>query len=216
MLFRSELGLPLGDRTFRVTPFLSGTAIGYMLNDFQNYGTQMLGAGADGGTFRGILGGGARMSAEFSQDFDGVQSSAFDLNRMRWVVQPNSTLWGGYDTGDNGQYAIFDQDVEGATGAAVAQLGVTQRWQTYRGGPGDWRSVDWIMLDLGAVVNDSDANFQRPGTSNGLASVGYYQSPTPQFYSWRPELSQWGNHAYGRATWALSSTLTAYGSTTLL
>ena len=213
---RHELAMPLGDETFHFTPFLQGTAIGYMLNDFQNYALQAIGPGSPGGTFRGIAGGGARMSTEITQNFDGVQSSALDLNRLRWVIQPNSTLWGGYDTGDNGQYPIFDQDVEGATGAAAAQVGVTQRWQTYRGGPGDWRSVDWAMLDAGVVVNNQDADFQRPGTSTGLGSVQYFQSPTPQFFTWRPELSQWGNHAYARGTWALSSTFTAYGSTTLL
>jgi len=213
---RHEFALPMGDEVVHFTPFLQGTGIGYMLNDFQQYALQTIGPNSDGGTFRGILGGGARMSAEFSQNFDGVQSSALDLNRMRWVVQPNSTLWGGYDTGDNGQYPVFDQDVEGATGAAAAQVGVTQRWQTYRGGPGDWRSVDWAMLDAGVVVNNQDANFQRPGTASGLGSVQYFQSPTPQFFTWRPELSQWGNHAYARGNWALSSTFTAYGSTTLL
>ena len=211
---RQELALPLGDETVRLVPFAQGTAIGYLTNEFQNYANLNAPAGADGGTFRGILGAGVRMSATFSQDFDGVQSSMLDLNRLRWVIEPNSTLWGGYDTGDNGEYPIFDQDVEGATGAAAAQLGVTQRWKTYRGGPGDWRSVDWAMLDLGVVVNDSSADFQRP--TNGLGSLAYYQSPTPQFFTWRPELSQWGNHGYARGTLALSSTLTAYGSTTLL
>jgi hypothetical protein len=202
-----------------VAPFVQGTAIGYFLNDFQNYANQNVGADADGGTFRGIVGAGTRMSTEFSQNFDGVQNAALDVNRLRWVVQPNSTLWAGYDTTTNGEYPVFDQDVEGASAARAAQLGVTQRWQTYRGGPGDWRSVDWIMLDVGAVVNNSSANFQRSGTNTatgGLNSLAYYQSPTPQFFSYRPELSQWGNHGYARATWAMSSSLTAYGSTTLL
>jgi hypothetical protein len=211
---RHELAAPLDWDMVKVTPFASGSLIGYMLNDFQDYRTATVGPGGPGGVARGVFGGGARASAEFSQEFGQVQSSTLDLNRLRWVLQPNAVLWGGYDTGDNGQYPIFDQDVEGQTGAAVAQVGLTQRWQTYRGGPGNWRSVDWIMLDFGAVVNNDDANFQRP--ANGLGNVAYYQSPTPQFFTWRPELSQWGNHAYARSTWALSSTLTAYGSTTLL
>lgn len=210
---RQELALPMGDETVRFVPFAQGTAIGYLTNEFQNY-ANLNAPGSDGGTFRAILGAGVRMSTTISQSFDGVQSSLLDLNRLQWVIEPNSTLWGGYDSANDGEYPIFDQDVEGATGAAVAQLGVTQRWKTYRGGPGDWRSVDWAMLDLGAVVNDSSADFQRP--SNGLGSLAYYQSPTPQFFSWRPELSQWGNHGYARGTLALSSTLSAYGSTILL
>ena len=117
---RHELAMPMGDEVVHFTPFLQGTAIGYMLNDFQTY------AGPDrpGGTFRGIAGGGTRMNAEFTQNFDGVQNSVLDLNRLRWVIQPNSTLWGGYDTGDNGQYPIFDQDVEGVTGAEIGRAHV--------------------------------------------------------------------------------------------
>ena len=216
---RHELVAPLDWQGLRVAPFVQGTAIGYFLNDFQNYANQNVGAGADGGAFRGIVGAGTRMSTEFSQNFDGVQNATLDVNRLRWVVQPNSTLWAGYDTTTNGEYPVFDQDVEGVSAARAAQLGVTQRWQTYRGGPGDWRSVDWIMLDVGAVVNNSGANYQRSGVdgaTTGLNSLAYYQSPTPQFFSYRPELSQWGNHGYARATWAMSSSLTAYGSTTLL
>jgi len=225
---RQEIAMPLQWNVVKIAPFVQGTAIGYGLNDFSTYANQFQtnangtpSTGASGGAFRSIVGIGARMSTEFSENFDNIQSSSLDLNRLRWVVQPNSTVWGGYDTGTNGQYPVFDQDVEGATGAAAAQLGVTQRWQTYRGGPGDWHSVDWIMLDAGVVVNNSEANFQRPldapaASTRGLNSLSYYQSPTPQFFSYRPELSQWGNHVYARSTWALSSTLTAYGSTTLL
>ncbi len=217
---RQELAMPFDLDVMKITPFVQASAIGYMLNDFQAYRDAYLaitpGGSSDGGAARGILAAGARMSAEFSQEFGLVQSSSLDLNRLRWVLQPNAVLWAGYDTGDNGQYPIFDQDVEGQTGSAAAQLGLTQRWQTYRGGPGNWRSVDWIMLDAGVVVNDQSANFQRPGSTAGLNSLAYYQSPTPQFFASRPELSQWGNHAYARGTWALSSTLSVYGSTTLL
>ena len=213
---RQELALPLGDETVRLVPFAQATAIGYLTNEFQSYANQYAPAGSNGGTFRGVVGGGMRMSASFSQDFDGVQSSTFDLNRLRWVVEPNGTLWAGYDSTNNGEYPIFDQDVEAISAASVAQLGLTQRWKTWRGGPGDWRSVDWAMLDFGAVVNNSGAEYQRAGTAAGLGSLAYFQSPTPQFFSWRPELSQWGNHGYARGTLALSSSLTAYGSTTLL
>jgi len=154
------------------------------------------------------MGIGARSSAEFSQSFDGVQNAALDLNRLRYVVQPTSTLWAGYDTADKGEYPIFDQNVEGISAAQVAQIGAKQRLQTYRGGPGAWRSVDWITLDAGAVVNNGGANFGRT-SATGLA---YAQSPTPSFYSWRPELSQWGSHLYGSSSWEISSTFTAYGS----
>jgi hypothetical protein len=204
---RQELAYPIDISPAKITPFINGTAIGYALNDFSNYST-INGTNGQSGTTRGLMGIGARSSAEFSQSFDGVQNAALDVNRLRYVVQPNSTVWGGYDTADKGEYPIFDQNVEGISAAQVAQIGAKQRLQTYRGGPGAWRSVDWITLDAGAVVNNGGANFGRT-SGTGLA---YAQSPTPSFYSWRPELSQWGSHLYGSSSWEISSTFTAYGS----
>ncbi|MCE9619283.1 MAG: hypothetical protein K8R92_05195 [Planctomycetes bacterium] len=204
---RQELAYPIDLAPVKVTPFVNATAIGYALNDFNgnyNYPSQT----SQSGVFRGLIGTGARASAEFSQMFDGVQNAAMDINRLRYVVQPTSTVWAAYDTADKGQYPIFDQNVEGISAAQVAQIGVKQRLQTYRGGPGAWKSVDWITLDLGAVVNNSSNNFGRT-SATGLA---YAQSPTPSFYSWRPELSQWGSHLYGSTSWEVSSTFTAYGS----
>ena len=204
---RQELAYPIDISPAKITPFINGTAIGYALNDFTNYST-INGTNGQSGTTRGLMGIGARSSAEFSQSFDGVQNSILDVNRLRYVVQPTSTLWAGYDTADKGEYPVFDQNVEGISAAQVAQIGAKQRLQTYRGGPGAWTSVDWITLDAGAVVNNGGANFGRT-SATGLA---YAQSPTPSFYSWRPELSQWGSHLYGSTSWAVSSTFTAYGS----
>jgi hypothetical protein len=84
---RHELVAPLDWQGLRVAPFVQGTAIGYFLNDFQNYANQNVGADADGGTFRGIVGAGTRMSTEFSQNFDGVQNATpktlFQLMQVR-------------------------------------------------------------------------------------------------------------------------------------
>jgi hypothetical protein len=204
---RQELAYPIDLAPFKVTPFVNGNVMGYALNDFNNYANYQGGTGQSG-TLRALVGTGARASAEFTQTFDGVQNASLDVNRLRYVVQPTSTLWAAYDTANIGAYPVFDQNVEGISAAQVAQVGVMQKLQTYRGGPGAWRSVDWVTLDLGAVFNNSSNNFART-SATGLA---YAQSPTPAFYSWRPELSQWGSHLYGSAAWEISSTFTAYGS----
>jgi hypothetical protein len=44
----------------------------------------------------------------------------------------------------------------------------------------------------------------------------YKQSPFPQYFSWRPELSQWGRNAYTSFQMAASSSLTLMGSLTYL
>jgi hypothetical protein len=42
------------------------------------------------------------------------------------------------------------------------------------------------------------------------------QSPIPAFYSFRPELSQWGSHSYGSMVWQLSDALTVGGTANYL
>jgi hypothetical protein len=109
-------------------------------------------------------------------------------------------------------YAVYDQEIEGATGGAAVQAGVRQRLQTMRGGPGNWQSVDWVTLDLGVMWNDSGDDLARTYESGAR----YGQSPFPQYFAWRPELSQWGRNAFAAFTMAASSTLTFRGNLTYL
>jgi hypothetical protein len=158
-------------------------------------------------TWRFLGGAGARLSATFTRIDDGFRNRLLDLNRLRHVIEPYATFWYGYDSLPDGALPVFDQSIEGATGAALAQFGLRQRWQTQRGGPGNWRSVDWISLDLGAVLSPSSDDFQPdPAAPQRVA-----QSPIPRFFAWRPELSQWGSNAYGSATWELSDSFTLAG-----
>lgn len=198
---RQELAMPFEWQRIKIVPFASITAIGYFIEGFDNYA-----AGAD--KYRALMGGGARLSTEWTRVYDAVQSRALDLNRLRWIIRPYSTLWAGYDTSSANDYPVYDQQVEPISSAAAAQVGVTQRLQTYRGGPGNWRSVDWIVADLGVVISDHNNTYQRD-PSNPLK---YAQSPLPTFYSWRPEYSQWGSHAYGNVSWQMSSTFQVIGS----
>ena len=149
---------------------------------------------------------------KFQRVHDGARSDLFDINRVRHIIEPNMTLWYGWDSHPNGAFPIYDQQVEGATGGAAAQVGLRQVLQTQRGGPGNWTSVDFLEVDVGAVFNDSADDFQRsdvldPAT-NAYNPYAWVQSPYPQFYRYEPELSQWGTHAYTTIAWQLSSTLT--------
>jgi len=198
---RQEFAIPFEWEKIKVTPFANGTAIGYFLDDFDSYSS-------DADSYRAVAGVGARMSTQFTRVFDGVQSRALDVNRLRWIVQPNGMVWTGYDNSNPTDYPIYDQSVEAISAASVGQIGLTQRLQTYRGGPGNWRSVDWIYLDVGAVITDHNNTFQRTAEQ----TLRYAQSPLPSFYRFRPEYSQWGSHLYGNASWQMSSTFTLIGS----
>lgn len=202
---RQELAMPLGSGGVHFTPFTSAAISGYVNGNPGTYNPA-----AD--RLRGLLTFGVRASADIMANYDSVEMPFLDVHRLRHIVTPYANGWYGYDSAPEDAYAIFDQDVEGATGGAVVQGGVRQRFQTMRGGAGNWRSVDWLVLDLGATWNDGADTFARDYTSG----AHYRQSPFPQFFVWRPELSQWGRTAYGSFKWAASSTLSFNGNLTYM
>jgi len=48
----------------------------------------------------------------------------------------------------------FDAGIEDTSDAGGGAMGLRQRIQTQRGGPGNWRTVDWITLDIEAGFFD--------------------------------------------------------------
>jgi hypothetical protein len=197
--------MPLGSGGLHFTPFTSAAVSGYVNGNPGTYNPA-----AD--RLRGLVAFGIRTSADIMANYDGVEMPFLDVHRLRHIVTPYANGWYGYDSAPEDAYAIFDQDIEGATGGAVVQTGVRQRFQTMRGGAGNWQSVDWLVLDIGATWNDGADSFARTYTSG----AHYRQSPFPQFFTWRPELSQWGRTAYGSFKWAASSTLSFNGNLTYL
>jgi len=208
---RHELSLPLHADAATLTPFVTGQATGYLMDEFSAYS-------ADADNLRFQAGGGARASLRFVRVDDGVQSRLLDLNRLRHVIEPYSTLWAGWDSNAEGELPIYDQDYEGTTGGAAANVGIRNVLQTQRGGAGAWQSVDWLKLDVGVVLNDAGSDFTPQPIDPGdpTASLRWAQSPIPQFFSFRPEYSQWGSHFYGASTWQLSDTLSLGGTMTYL
>ena len=203
---RHELSVAMSSDTANFTPFISADGSGYFGDEFALYSP-------DASNVRGLFAIGARASARFTLINDSAQSKLLDVYRLRHILEPYSTLWAGYDSVTNGNMPVYDQAIEGESGGAASQFGLRQTLQTQRGGPGAWQSVDWLKIDTGVVVNDGGSEFQTTDTSDPLH---YAQSPIPQFYSWRPELSQWGSNAYGSGTWALSDALTLGGTATYL
>ncbi len=215
---RQEFALPISGEGWNVSPFVFGRFTGYMNGNWNQY-REKQGLDQDLDEYRVMLGGGARASTSFVEIDNDARSDFFDVHRLRHIIEPNATLWYGWDSLPTGAFPIYDQRIEGATGGTAAQIGIRQTLQTQRGGPGNRESVDFLILDYGAVFNDGADDFQRSSAIEpSLAPLTQYnpyswvQSPYPQFYSWEPELSQWGSHAYGSAIWQLSSSLTLAGS----
>jgi hypothetical protein len=215
---RQEFALPISGKGWNVSPFVFGRFTGYMNGDWNQY-REMQGIDQDLDEYRVMLGGGARASTKFVAIDNEARSDFFDVHRLRHIIEPNATLWYGWDSLPTGAFPIYDQRIEGATGGTAAQIGIRETLQTQRGGPGNRESVDFLVLDYGAVFNDGADDFQRSSAIQpSLAPLTQYnpyswvQSPYPQFYNWEPELSQWGSHGYGSAIWQLSSSLTLAGS----
>lgn len=201
---RQELSVPLTMGIVKIAPFVHGQVTGYILNNFQDYSS-------NASDIRTLLGGGSRFSTEFTSRYNSVRSAFLDLNRLHHVVQPNAMLWYGWNSNSVLDMPVYDQEIEATSGAAVAQAGITNKLQTMRGGPGNWRSVDWVVLDVGAVVDNQGNSLQPTTTATDPFGLQYAQSPMPSFYSWRPEYSQWGDHIYASGSMQCSDALSLYG-----
>ncbi|MCP4836195.1 MAG: hypothetical protein GY895_15685 [Phycisphaera sp.] len=207
---RQELAVPIDGDGWTIAPFVFGRFDGYLQGNYDLYRAEQ-NIEVDQPDYRVMLGGGARASAQFQTVDNDARSDLLDIHRIRHILEPNATLWYGWSDRPTGSVPIYDQRIEGATGGTAAQVGLRQTLQTQRGGVGNRRSVDMLVLDYGVVFNDPTDDFQRVGLANAKRDPNLYawaQSPYPQFYRWEPELSQWGTHAYGGGLWQVSSSLT--------
>ncbi len=109
-------------------------------------------------------GGGVRLTTDFWRVDDAVQSDLFDLHRLRHVVTPEVTLFASGQTVDQNRLYIYDPQRDALNDVQAAQLALRQRWQTKRGGPGKWRSVDFLTLDVYAnlFANQPAVRFRDP------------------------------------------------------
>ncbi|MFM7480157.1 MAG: hypothetical protein ACKO4V_03385 [Planctomycetota bacterium] len=206
---RQELSMPLELGSVKAVPFVHGQLAAYILNNFTDYNP-------DASDWRTLVGAGSRFSTEWTANYNSVRSSFLDLNRLHHVVQPSATLWYGWNSQSVLNMPVYDQEVEATSGAAVAHAAISNKLQTMRGGPGNWRSVDWLVLNVGAAVDNQGNTLQPTTTATDPLGLQYSQSPMPTFYSWRPEYSQWGDHVYANATWQLSDAFSLYGQGTYL
>lgn len=188
---RHEFSMPTRWKIFDVTPFFVGRLTAYD-DDFDAYSS-------DSDSYRVFGAAGLRLGTRFQHVDDRVESRLLDLHRLRHIIEPSMTLWYGYSDVAQDDLPIYDLEVESlATGAAV-RMGVRNTWQTQRGGPGRWRSVDVLTVDTDIVFNSNDAE---------------RESPVPRFFDYRPEYSQFGHHARASLLWLLSDSLALSGEST--
>ncbi len=185
---RHELAARFDLGPIRVVPFVVGRATAYD-SSFEAFSPSQ----DDKTRFWG--GGGVTLSTSVAKINNGIESRFFDIHRMRHIIEPLITIWGGDSNFNDGDLPIFDDDVEGLLEGEAIRAAVDQTWQTKRGGIGRWRDVDVLKIRSEYVWTDSDAG----------------QSPIPDFFSSRPELSNPGEYIGTSAVWQTTEVLAIAG-----
>jgi hypothetical protein len=151
----------------------------------------------DGGNVnRGFFGAGVRFNTQFWTVNNGVESDFWDIHRIRHIIEPEVNLWTGVENATPDELFIYDESVDKVYDISAMQLALRNRWQTKRGGPGNWRNVDFFTLNVQANFY----NNQPP--ADQLVPVGF----RGLFYPSAPELSIPRNSINADATWRLSDT----------
>jgi len=84
----------------------------------------------------------------------------------------------------------YDEPIDEINDISAVQIALHQRWQTKRGGPGRWRSVDFFTLNVEANFFMKPTARQRAGSGHlprallqqparGVAAAQQHQPPTP-------------------------------------
>jgi hypothetical protein len=192
---RHEIAVPTQWGPVQITPFGVARLTAYD-DDFDEFSAEN-DRGDDVTRVFGAIG--VRLNTELQHIDNSVESRLFDLHRLRHIVEPSATIWYGAADQSEDDLPVYDLDVESLGTGAAFRLGVRNTFQTQRGGPGRWRSVDVLTISTDVVFNSSDTN---------------RESPSPQFFDYRPEYSQFGEHARASMVWLLSDTLSISGEGT--
>ncbi len=186
---RQEIAAVLDVGPIRVNPFVVGRATAYD-TAFEEFSPQE----SDSVRLWGAAG--VRLSTTLQRIDNSVDSSLFDLHRVRHIIEPGITIWHAGTTVDQLDLPVYDESVESLAAGTIVRVGVDQTWQTKRGGPGRWRNVDVLKLRTEYVWASGDAN---------------RESPIGRFFEDRPELSNVGEFIDAELLWQMSDPIGVTG-----
>ncbi|MEM8836192.1 MAG: LPS assembly protein LptD [Planctomycetota bacterium] len=188
---RQEIEVPLTWGPVNIVPFAAGRVTAY------DEGFEDFGGRDDDDNVRFWGGAGVRTSTTFVRVDDSVESEFFDLHRVRHIIEPSVTFWTAGTSIEQDDLFIYDDEVESVADGTSVRAGVRQTWQTKRGGPGRWRSVDWLVLDVNYVWSSDETP---------------RDSPFGSFNDARPELSNLGEFVTAEGVLNLTDAVTVAGS----
>ena len=135
--FRQEIDWPFSAGRFRVVP--------YVIGRYTSYTESVDGSSAE----RIYSAAGVRLSTAFWKVDDSVQNDLLDLHRLRHVIEPELNVYAAAQTTDRTELLIYDEPIDAIHDFQAINVALRQRWQTKRGGPGRWRSVDFLSVNVG-------------------------------------------------------------------
>ena len=196
---RQEFTSPLVAGPVNITPFTVGRITAYD-NNFDAFNQD----NTDKNRLWGSAG--ATASTSIQRVDDTVDSRLFNLHRIRHIVQPHGTVMFAGTNVDRADLPIYDRGVEDLAQGTLASVGLAQTFQTQRGGPGRWNSVDVLIFN-------SDFSFASSGSSNDNPTNGANAvSPIGRWVDYRPELSNPGDYMTNSMRWQLSGTISVVGT----
>jgi hypothetical protein len=180
--FRQEVDYPVTAGPIRVVPYVLGRFTPYSNSPVDGEENRLFGAM------------GVRMSTELWKVDPTVYSDLLDLHELRHVIEPTVNLFTSGETVDRGRLYDYDPDVDAINDVTAAQIALYQRWETKRGGPGQWRSVDAFSfnVELNLFANQPSKAQLNPNGFRGL------------FFESMPEASLARNSLNADASWRIS------------
>lgn len=187
---RHEFSSQLSAGPVNITPFVVGRGTMWD-NDFSAYSPN------EEDNVRGWGQAGTRFATQIQRVDDTVDSRLFDLNRMRHIIEPNATIAVAGTNVDRTSLPVYDENVEGIAEGTIGRIAIDQTWQTQRGGPGRWHSVDVFRLNTGFTQSSDDADREYD---------------IARWIGHRPEYSSVGEAFDAEGSWQLSDAYLIAGS----
>ncbi len=155
-------------------PFLAGPVKldPYVWGDLTAYSRR---ADDDGAGLRAASAVGVRSSTNFYRTYD-THSDLFGVDRLRHVVTPTVELrdtWG--VSSDASRFAQNDE-IDTVERGAYADIGLRNRWQTYRTIAGRRRAVDLVTLDVDYIRNLQGRNSFARATQDFVEVGGRWRA----------------------------------------
>lgn len=181
--FREEVDLPLNAGRFKIVPYVVGRYTEYSQSPEDNEEQHRL--------FGAV---GTRITTAFWKTDPTAESDLFDIHQLRHVIEPEVNVFASGTTVDRSDLYQYDIPVDSINDISAAEIGLRQSWQTQRGGPGRWRSVDVFTFDIDAefYANKPARKFLQPYDFRG------------EFFSSLPETSIARDAVNADASWRIT------------